>query len=363
MNPVVERLLTDFGTTLYLDEPTGELRHGAVGHSPRNVLFSQDAGTEGAPRTGRLMGDVGGELKPIVLPTDVSLLTPTAQHSGGAPAPIAYEIIPLDGEKIEIRAAGLSLLAEIDGRLVLSSQGGSAGNRFAIFGRNTAPMTGGGSPSAVGNFTLFPGPGFTRYHFGCGRHFVPGYLNIDLFPDVDRGKIYQVANPDSAFVLNHDLSSGLPGCDNSLDVIYHCHFLEHLAYPDAIKLLRLCRLRLKPGGRMRLVVPDLELWIENYHANRDSFFDAYRRQALGNNDRRYPTKGLVFMGMLHNHGHRWGYDHESIQWLLEETGFVNVTRTLFQESALNDIAVLEPYTALRGMESLCVECEKPDIHR
>jgi hypothetical protein len=119
-------------------------------------------------------------------------------------------------------------------------------------------------------------------------------------------------------------------------------------------------LRLKPGGIMRLLVPDVELWINNYHNNDTAFFDAYRRQILADNIRLYKTKGAVLMGMLHLWGHRWGYDFETLDWLLSDTGFTNIRRTLFQESRISDICRVEPYSPLRGMESLCVECQKPD---
>ena len=65
------------------------------------------------------------------------------------------------------------------------------------------------------------------------------------------------------------------------------------------------------------------------------------------------------MGMLHNHGHKMGYDFETLQYVLKQTGFTNVKKTMFQESQLTDIQEIEPYAPLRAAESLCIECIKP----
>ena len=80
-------------------------------------------------------------------------------------------------------------------------------------------------------------------------------MNIDCSIAAEPDRVYPDFNGVAgAYFYNYDLSQGLPGADNSLDVIYHCHFLEHLSYVNAIKLLRQARFRLKPGGIMRLLV-------------------------------------------------------------------------------------------------------------
>jgi SAM-dependent methyltransferase len=198
---------------------------------------------------------------------------------------------------------------------------------------------------------------FTKYHLGCGSVLVPGYLNIDRFAGLEPGRLYQqVQSGQTIHILNYDLAKGIPGCGETLEVIYLCHFLEHLPYPAALELLRQARARLKPGGRLRLLVPDLELWIDRYQKHDTAFFDAYRRQSLGDDRAVYPTRATVFMAMLTGFGHQWAYDFESLEGILRSLGFAQIGRTLFQESALPEIRIIEPYTPLRGMESLCVEC-------
>ena len=200
---------------------------------------------------------------------------------------------------------------------------------------------------------------FKKFHLGCGTIFIKGYLNIGFWNHLQPDVVYVNPNGvDGTYLLNHDLVHGIPASDNSLEVIYHSHLLEHLSYKEGMAFIENCYKALAPGGIMRVLVPDLELWVNNYINNNTFFFDEYRK-ALAPEGDLYPTKGSVFMGMLHNHGHKCGYDFETLRWLLERAGFGKIRRTLVQDSDLSDIIEVEPYFSLKAMESLCVECYKP----
>jgi predicted SAM-dependent methyltransferase len=200
---------------------------------------------------------------------------------------------------------------------------------------------------------------FKKFHLGCGTIFIKNYLNIGFWRQLQNDVLY--ANPngvEGTYMLNHDLVQGIPCSDGSLEVIYHSHMLEHLSYKDGMVFVENCFKALQPGGIMRVLVPDLELWIKNYVQGNTFFFDEYRK-ALAPEAHLYPTNGSVFMGMLHNHEHKCGYDFDTLKWVLEKAGFGRVRRTLVQDSDLPDIVEVEPYVALKAMESLCVECYKP----
>ena len=57
--------------------------------------------------------------------------------------------------------------------------------------------------------------------------------------------------------------------------------------------------------------------------------------------------------------YRCGYDFESLKWLVEYVGFVDVKRTLYASGEVEDLEVIEPMEPLKIMESLCIECKKP----
>jgi hypothetical protein len=353
------RLCTVFGTVLYVDEASGELRHGAIDDSPANAVLAGDGPSLAGSRSGWLLHDAPGASKPIVCSPERSGSGGVVRRPGVSPAPTNFEFTPLERGLAGLRADGLYLCAEIDGRVTRSRRECGPWEQFRPVDQavGTAQLAELAVPDRA---SIFPGAVATRYHLGCGPNLIPGYVNVDQVADVATGRVFaDFRGVQGAYFLNYDLSKGIPGRDNSLDVIYHCHFLEHLAFIDGINLLRQARFRLKPGGMMRVVVPDLELWIDNYRRNNTAFFADYRRGALDDNALLYRTKGAVFMGMLHNHGHKCGYDFETINWLLQEIGFTNIERTGFREGRIPDLLTVEPYREVRAMESLCVECEKP----
>lgn len=85
-----------------------------------------------------------------------------------------------------------------------------------------------------------------RYvNLGCGQRYRAGWLNFDL-------------NPSSPEVTRCDLSRGIPLADASCDLVYLSHVLEHLKQGEARAFLLDCFRVLKPGGVIRVAVPDLE---------------------------------------------------------------------------------------------------------
>jgi len=85
----------------------------------------------------------------------------------------------------------------------------------------------------------------TYLNLGCGSRYHPDWINIDIAPQ----------GPE---VIQHDLSRGIPLPDASCDVVYHAAVLEHMRRSDAVAFLVECHRVLKPGGIVRVGVPDLE---------------------------------------------------------------------------------------------------------
>lgn len=87
-------------------------------------------------------------------------------------------------------------------------------------------------------------------NLACGQTYHEQWVNIDQFQEDG--------------VSACDLTKPLPFDDQSFAVLYCSHFLEHLRDKEARGFLRECMRVLRPGGILRLVVPDLEDMARDY---------------------------------------------------------------------------------------------------
>jgi predicted SAM-dependent methyltransferase len=119
-----------------------------------------------------------------------------------------------------------------------------------------------------------------KLHLGCGPDVRPGWVNID----VER-ESYMYGDTQ---YIKFDLSCGyLPLVDMhedpiiEVEMIYSSHFFEHLTDPQAFNLFRECISRLRPGGVLRLCLPDFRACAENYLSNNNFYFDGVNLDHLG----------------------------------------------------------------------------------
>src|SRR5438046_457333 len=82
-------------------------------------------------------------------------------------------------------------------------------------------------------------------NLGCGQRFHLAWTNLDL-------------SPTDLAVRQYDVSHALPFDDGTFDAVYHSHVLEHLRRDRALPFVRECRRVLRPGGVLRLAIPNLE---------------------------------------------------------------------------------------------------------
>ena len=85
---------------------------------------------------------------------------------------------------------------------------------------------------------------------GSGPHSgTPPWLTVDTARGAD---------------VRWNLGRGIPIANSCVQKIYTSHFLEHLEYRDAMKVLRECHRVLMPGGEISVCVPTIEPWIRAY---------------------------------------------------------------------------------------------------
>jgi predicted SAM-dependent methyltransferase len=89
-------------------------------------------------------------------------------------------------------------------------------------------------------------------HIGCGDVNSPEFVNVDAQP-----------YPHVHYVRN-DITDLSMFADRSVDLVYMCHVLEHVHRKEIFDVLAEFRRVLKPGGVLRISVPDFDLLIAMY---------------------------------------------------------------------------------------------------
>src|SRR3990167_6256315 len=151
---------------------------------------------------------------------------------------------------------------------------------------------------------------------GCGPCYMDGWLNIDISPS-----------------HKTDICGDLLTLDfNDVDCILSTHCFEHLLYyDDATKALSLFHKWLKPGGILRLAVPDLELAVKAYVSGSDLKF-LYGNDFKGYYYKDTPGGRLNFFIKAWQHQHC--YDFTTLKLLLEDAGFINIKKKQPNQSTI-----------------------------
>lgn len=205
--------------------------------------------------------------------------------------------------------------------------------------------------------------GKVMLNIGCGTRTHADWNNLDFSPI-----IFLVHNPfvaDALFklgllssarydriqktdpkIISHNLQTGIPFQDNTFDVIYHSHFLEHLDQDAAINLMKECYRCLEQGGVLRVVVPDLFLLVTRYLSTYDQISNSsvlpqnlaehkesiYQllhqmipKEPVGTSQQKPLVRFFerIMRGNSEKAGelHRWMYDQYTLSDLLNRLGF------------------------------------------
>lgn len=215
-----------------------------------------------------------------------------------------------------------------------------------------------------------------KINIGCGQSPCAGWLNFDSSPSVliartpvshlickSLSKLKLLTKDQESFIYfckeNHirfgDALRGLPLPDSSCSVVYASHVLEHLYRLDeAPRFLTECMRLLKPGGTLRLAVPDLRVYVKRYvqSNNAEAFASALHMVPAQTRSR------WIALITGDRTLHRWIYDQRSLSELLRKAGFANICSLEAGQTTLrptpSGLNLRE-----RAWESLYMEATKP----
>ena len=155
-----------------------------------------------------------------------------------------------------------------------------------------------------------------KLHLGCGRRRLLGYINVDIDQHHEPDLVADVFKLDAGTKrISQNEFLRVAFDSESADIIYACHVLEHAGRHEYKAVLKRWHEVLKPGGTLRLSVPDLGKCFDEYCAT------SHRDDAM--------TKflGFLYGGQRTEHDyHKMGCDEASLTRDLIEAGFKDVRR-------------------------------------
>lgn len=208
-------------------------------------------------------------------------------------------------------------------------------------------------------------PPAPRLNLGSGPWTAPGWISIDRSPNIvlDRCRPLKLAlrrvgllqeahlTPWPHTVVRRDIRRPLPFPAGSVDAVYSSHALEHVYLSEAETILRECHRVLRPGGHLRVALPDSEA-LATELINADGRTDAGRifNRRLCSHPEQPPRMRERLRRVVGSPPHRWQPTESLVRDLLGSAGFSDVTRQAYRCGQLPDLDTVE-----HRPESLFVE--------
>jgi predicted SAM-dependent methyltransferase len=195
-----------------------------------------------------------------------------------------------------------------------------------------------------------------KLQIGSGPKLHPDWLNADLEPRSER----------CVFL---DARRRFPFKDESFDYVFTEHMIEHTSYEEGLHVLSESYRILRPGGKIRVVTPDLEALLGLLNEPRTEVQEDYIRWMM---DTHTDLPGnynpaIVINTAVRAWGHQFIYDSATLRAALEQAGFVNVQRFSPEETDEEVFRGIEVHgleigsKALARYEAFAMEAIRPGI--
>jgi len=135
-----------------------------------------------------------------------------------------------------------------------------------------------------------------KVHIGCGNVILPNWINLDIQsgPGVD---------------LVGDARELVHIKNNSCDIIYACHVLEHFSRNEIENVLKLWNKKLRRGGILRLAVPNFGNIVKCYLEGED--LERMLGLLIGGHKDSFDKHGMIF-------------DEKLLKNMLKGAGFTDI---------------------------------------
>lgn len=176
-----------------------------------------------------------------------------------------------------------------------------------------------------------------KVQFGAGQLPLPGWENYDM--DVDCAK-----------PLSREKFP-----NNSVDIVFSEMMVEHLTPHHAWNFLDECFRIIKPGGRIRITIPD---FVKNWRDLNDAYRSVNSGVTGAKTDKEH-ARSIIF-----GHGHQSMWTCPMMECVLEAIGFMHLYTLPMGFSNCDELRDVEQHWRSVGkpcaeVESGCVEGIKP----
>lgn len=175
-----------------------------------------------------------------------------------------------------------------------------------------------------------------RLNWGCGDNVQPGWINSDMKdgPGID---------------MSCHIREGLQLESDSIDYVVSIHALQEIPYDGLAPVLQELRRVLKPGGILRLCLPDLDKGYEAYKRNDRDYF------LIPDEDAKSIGAKLILQLIWYGYT-RILFNYDLIEELLQKAGYSRISRCAFRQTSSQHPGIVELDN--REPESLLVEAVK-----
>lgn len=151
-----------------------------------------------------------------------------------------------------------------------------------------------------------------KLQIGAGVNLLPGWLNTDIDPA--EGTAYL------------DASKPFPIRDGSFKYVFSEQVIEHLTYEDGLVMMRESFRVLEPGGRVRIVTPNLRRLIALFQ---DAKTEEQRNYLAGKLvwhgwPQSQSPESMILNMEMRRFGHEFLYDPETLRDRLSQAGFSQI---------------------------------------
>lgn len=194
-----------------------------------------------------------------------------------------------------------------------------------------------------------------KIQIGAGPSNAEGWLNTDIEPT--DGQAYL------------DATKPLPFPDGSVYYIFGEHVIEHLDYDDALGFFKEAHRVLAPGGKIRMVTPNLNQFVSLFnepdveHSAKTGHYVARKLESQKNWARTIDPACVLLNNEMHAFGHMFLYTPTLLSNSYRQAGFTEIHQFLAGETSDPTFTTVElrprgEFKDVNAFEAMAIEATR-----